>query len=63
MKVIPGPCVIEFNPMFKNPQNQQNQQNGKEKPQYLHEFSSKLESVSPEFKRLIWSIIHPIQTS
>jgi len=46
-----------------NPQNQQNQQNGNEKPEYLHEFLCESESVRTVFKHSMPFIIHPIQGS
>ena len=46
-----------------NPHNQQNQQNGNEKLEYLHEFLCESYSVWIEFKLLIYSIMHPIQAS
>ena len=41
----------------------ENQQNCMEKLEYLHEFLSNSDSVSTEFKRSIYSIIHTIQAS
>ena len=46
-----------------NPQNQQNQQNGNENPEYLHEFLCESESVWTKFKQSKRSILHPIQVS